>query len=219
LAQWPGIKHRCALPTLRTTATAAANDTANGGTNYAGGYGFIDAHLAVAALPAAPAITASLSPTSVNTEVSSTYTWSVTNATGCTASGAWSGAQALSGSMMVSQSATGTYDYTLTCVNASGKAASTQVRRSPVAGGSGAAVVVGGGGAPWTCWRCWRSAPGRRAARTGAALVTILPPALLQAARPQRTASASLVHSPCHPGPCGHPSPRPPVVGTVLRPA
>jgi hypothetical protein len=148
MQRFPGINIDALYHTLRSTATAAANDTANGGTNYAGGYGFIDAHLAVAALPAAPAITASLSPTSVNTGVSSTYTWSVTNATGCTASGAWSGAQALSGSMMVSQSATGTYDYTLTCVNASGKAASTQVLTvTSSGGGSGGGGGGGGGGA------------------------------------------------------------------------
>lgn len=146
MQRFPGINIDALYHTLRSTATAAANDTTNGGTNYAGGYGFIDAHLAVAALPAAPAITASLSPTSVNTGVNSTYTWSVTNATACTASGAWSGAQALSGSMTVSQSATGTYNYILTCVNTSGKAANTQVLTVTSSGGGSGGSGGGGGG-------------------------------------------------------------------------
>jgi len=146
MQRFPGINIDALYHTLRSTATAAANDTANGGINYAGNYGFIDAHLAVAALPAAPAITASLSPASVSTGASSTYTWSVTNASGCTASGAWSGAQALTGSMTVSQSATGTYDYTLTCVNTSGKAANTQVLTVTSSGGGSGGSGGGGGG-------------------------------------------------------------------------
>jgi hypothetical protein len=52
---------------------------------------------------------------------SSTLTWTSTNATGCTASGAWSGSVATSGSQVVSPAATSTY--TLTCTGSGGSAA------------------------------------------------------------------------------------------------
>ncbi len=52
---------------------------------------------------------------------SSTLTWSSANATSCTASGTWSGAKAISGSMIVYNPTTnGIYTYTLTCSGVSG---------------------------------------------------------------------------------------------------
>ncbi|MFY9329811.1 MAG: DUF3443 domain-containing protein [Georgfuchsia sp.] len=46
---------------------------------------------------------------------STTLTWSSSNATGCQASGAWSGVVELSGTQLVTPSAAGTFTYTLTC--------------------------------------------------------------------------------------------------------
>ncbi|MGA8110582.1 MAG: beta-propeller fold lactonase family protein, partial [Acidobacteriaceae bacterium] len=51
-----------------------------------------------------------------------TLTWSSTNATACTASGAWSGTQPTSGSATESPTAAGTDTYTLTCTGAGGSA-------------------------------------------------------------------------------------------------
>jgi uncharacterized protein (TIGR03118 family) len=53
-------------------------------------------------------------PATITLGQSATLTWS-TNGTGCTASGAWSGAQAASGTLVVTPSAVGTQTYTLVC--------------------------------------------------------------------------------------------------------
>jgi peptidoglycan/xylan/chitin deacetylase (PgdA/CDA1 family) len=68
--------------------------------------------------PGTPTVSLSANPTSITSGQSSTLTWSSTNATSCTASGAWSGARELSGSVSVSPTATATY--TLACTGAGG---------------------------------------------------------------------------------------------------
>jgi uncharacterized protein (TIGR03118 family) len=71
---------------------------------------------------AAAAITISLSNANIQAGQSSTLTWSVTNATACTASGAWSGSQPLTGSKSLSPTAAGTYTYTLMCTGSGASA-------------------------------------------------------------------------------------------------
>ena len=70
--------------------------------------------------PAAPTVTLAASPTSITAGQSSSITWSSTNATACTASGAWTGARGTAGSAVVTPSASGTY--TLACTGAGGTA-------------------------------------------------------------------------------------------------
>jgi hypothetical protein len=69
--------------------------------------------------PPPPVVTLTASPTSVASGASSTLTWSSTDATSCTASGAWSGAQATAGS-----ASTGALNFdstfTLSCTGAGG---------------------------------------------------------------------------------------------------
>lgn len=72
----------------------------------------------VSAPAATPTATISVSPTSISTGQSSTITWSSTNATGCTASGAWTGAKATSGTQSVSPSTSSTYS--IYCTGAGG---------------------------------------------------------------------------------------------------
>ena len=55
-----------------------------------------------------------------------TLTWSSTNANTCTASGAWSGTKAISGSQRVTKSSEGTYTYIITCTNIAGDSVSRQ---------------------------------------------------------------------------------------------
>jgi hypothetical protein len=52
-----------------------------------------------------------------------TLNWISTNASSCTASGNWSGAQTVSGSQIYNNVTAGTYTYTLTCTNPSGSTA------------------------------------------------------------------------------------------------
>jgi hypothetical protein len=104
---------------LHTTATAMGNPSPN----YESGYGFIDAEAALASLPAGAALT--LASTTITPGSSTTLSWVAINTSSCTASGAWSGTQAISGSQSVAPAAAGSYAYTLTCTGASGKVSGT----------------------------------------------------------------------------------------------
>jgi subtilisin family serine protease len=141
LQQFPGIRVSSLYTALKTGVSAVANSSNPAAVNFTGGYGFLDAENAFAALPAAPNISLNLSPTTIATGASATLSWTVTNADSCTASGAWSGAQQLSGSIMVNPTTTSTYD--LRCTNADGYADASQVLTVTSGGGGGG----GGGGA------------------------------------------------------------------------
>jgi len=71
--------------------------------------------------PAAPTVTLSANPMAPAYNGSTTVTWSSTNASSCSASGAWSGAKATSGSQSFG-SLTADKTYTLTCTGAGGSA-------------------------------------------------------------------------------------------------
>jgi len=68
----------------------------------------------------APTVTISVSPTNVTAGKSATLTWLSTNATTCTASGAWSGSQPTTGNATVAPSVAGTETYTLACTGSGG---------------------------------------------------------------------------------------------------
>ena len=73
---------------------------------------------------AAPTLTLSASPTSVQSGSASQLTWSTTNATSCIASGGWTGTKATTGSQSTGALAANT-SYTLTCSGAGGSVAQT----------------------------------------------------------------------------------------------
>jgi hypothetical protein len=77
----------------------------------------------VASSNPAPSITFSATPTSVQTNGTSQLTWTTTNASSCTASGSWSGAQATSGSKSIGPLTT-TSTYTLSCTGGGGTTSS-----------------------------------------------------------------------------------------------
>jgi|CXWL01.1.fsa_nt_gi kumamolisin len=72
-----------------------------------------------------PTVSITVAPSTVASGVNSTLSWSSTNATACTASGAWSGSQATSGNLSVTQAQPGTYTYTLTCDGTGGTASNS----------------------------------------------------------------------------------------------
>jgi uncharacterized repeat protein (TIGR03803 family) len=78
-----------------------------------------------AAATPAPTVTLTAAPTSVTLGQSTTLTWTSSNSTSCAASGAWSGSEALSGTLIVTPAAVGTQTYTLTCTGAGGSATAT----------------------------------------------------------------------------------------------
>ncbi len=92
-----------------------------------------------------PTVSLSLSPTSVTAGQASTLTWSSTNASGCAASGAWSGGQNTSGSMPITQAATGTYTYSLSCSGAGGSASGSVTLATTDSAGNVALVFVDNG--------------------------------------------------------------------------
>jgi hypothetical protein len=73
----------------------------------------------------APTVSLSASPTSITSGQSSTLFWNSTNATSCTASGAWSGTKAVSGNQLLSPTSTSTYTLTCTGTGGSGSASAT----------------------------------------------------------------------------------------------
>jgi hypothetical protein len=79
-----------------------------------------------AAAPSGPSVNLSASPTSLAAGATSTLTWSSSNATACTASGAWSGAKAVSGTQSTG-ALNATSTYTLTCTGSSGASSSRSV--------------------------------------------------------------------------------------------
>jgi hypothetical protein len=81
--------------------------------------------VSVATSPAvAPTVKISASPNVLASGGSSTLTWSATNATACSAGGAWSGAKAASGSQSTGV-LTANANYTLTCTGTGGSAATS----------------------------------------------------------------------------------------------
>jgi hypothetical protein len=90
-------------------------------------------------------VTLTASPTSVTVGSSSALTWSSTNATACTASGGWTGAEPTSGTLSETPGAAGSATYTLTCTGTGGSAtASATITAKPATGGGG-----GGGAFDW----------------------------------------------------------------------
>jgi subtilisin family serine protease len=66
-----------------------------------------------------PTVTLSALSSSVLLENATTLTWSSTNATSCSASGAWTGVKSLAGSEIVTVSTVGNNSFVLTCINGS----------------------------------------------------------------------------------------------------
>lgn len=128
---------------LRTSALPMSSPSPN----VDSGYGFVQADAAFALMPqVAPAVPKlTLAASSVTVGSSTTITWSSINATGCTASGSWSGALAAGGNKTVTPTAAGTDTYTLTCANSAGASQASAVSLTVAAAGSGSGSGGGGG--------------------------------------------------------------------------
>jgi alpha/beta superfamily hydrolase len=109
----------------------------------------------VVAAPVTPTLTLVANPTTITAGGSSTLTWNSTDASSCTASGAWSGALSTSGSEPVMPTTTGTF--TVTCAGTgSSIARSVTVTVQPVAAPtvtlSASPVSVATGGTSTLTW-------------------------------------------------------------------
>ena len=101
-----------------------------------------------------PVVTLNLASSSIEAGASTTLSWSATNATACTASGAWSGNRATSGNLVVSPTATSTY--ALTCTGAGGSdsasATLTVSVQPPTLSFSASSATVNQGGSVTLTW-------------------------------------------------------------------
>ncbi len=80
----------------------------------------------------APTVVMSVSPAKVRAGQTATLTWSATGATSCTASDAWSGSQAVSGSLPVTPTSGGRVTYTLACSSGSATTYASAVLMVPI---------------------------------------------------------------------------------------
>jgi len=128
---------------LRNSALAMATPSPN----FQSGYGLVQADAAFALIPevAPKAPTLTLASNSLVVGSSTTITWTEANATGCTASGSWSGALAASGSQTLQPTAAATDAYSLTCANAAGSSVPTSVSLTVTAAPAPASHSGGGG--------------------------------------------------------------------------
>ncbi len=134
------------------SGTLSVTPSAGGSSSYtltctgAGGSGNGTAVLTVT--NPAPTVTIAVAPASITVGQSATLTWSSSNATACTASNAWSGTEAVSGTLTVSPSTAGSFSYVLTCTGAGGTASGTAsgtaaltVNAVPSKSGGGSIVI------------------------------------------------------------------------------
>ena len=145
----------CSIPFVNCTASGSWDgDVANSGTlgvaPSAGSFSYVltcsgrnatvsrSATLMVAATspPPTPIVNISVTPGGINLGESATLAWSSSGVRSCTASGGWSGAAALGGSLTVSPAAVGSYDYTLTCLGSDATAADTATLSVETAAGT-----------------------------------------------------------------------------------
>jgi Spherulation-specific family 4 len=121
---------------------------------------YVDAVVFSGAAAVAPTVSLSAAPSSVASGSASSLTWTSANATGCTASGGWSGSEPTSGSASTG-ALTATTQYVLTCSGPGGNAsASTTVTvtdpPAPAAGKACQSVAIpayfypSGGGGLWS---------------------------------------------------------------------
>jgi subtilase family serine protease len=137
----------CSITPSQAGATALTASFA-GNTQASSATASIVFNVSAGATPA-PAVSITVSPTSIAAGSAATLTWSSTNATACTASGAWSGTESTSGTQSVTPATTGSYSYTLSCTGPGGSGSATAVLSATLV-----AVTVtaksGGGAIGWT---------------------------------------------------------------------
>jgi hypothetical protein len=117
---WTGAKATSGSET-RTSLTANSTFTL---TCTGGGGSAVQSVIVTVTPSSPPTVALTATPTTVASGGSSTLSWSSTNATGCTASGGWTGSKPLSGAE-ARTNLTQTASYTLSCSGAGGTASQT----------------------------------------------------------------------------------------------
>jgi hypothetical protein len=92
-----------------------------------------------------PTVTLTLAPANITTAQNTVLTWTSANATSCTASGAWNGSRATSGSVTLTPNSAGNYTYNLACTGDGGTANASTALSVTSALSNTTAVVVDSG--------------------------------------------------------------------------
>ncbi|MBA5686351.1 DUF3443 domain-containing protein [Rugamonas apoptosis] len=124
--------------TLPTSGTDAVTPSAVGTASYTITCSGVANTTSVTVNPAPlqPTVSLALTPASVTSGQSAQLTWSSTNTTACTASGAWNGGKATSGAVAVAPTAAGSYQYALSCSGDGGNASGSATLTVAAIGGS-----------------------------------------------------------------------------------
>jgi Beta-propeller repeat len=141
---WSGTEPVTGTQTLTPSATGSGVYTLT--CTGSGGSANASASLTTNAAPT-PTVTIAVNPTAITVGQSAVLTWSSTNATSCAASGTWSGAQTINGSLNESPTVAGTETFTLTCSGTSSTAVSTATLSVAAAPAPSAANLTGKSGA------------------------------------------------------------------------
>ena len=158
---WSSTNATSCLASGAWSGTMVVNGTASTGAlttdsaftlSCSGAGGSVSRSVGVTILPA-PTLTLSASSTSVASGSASTLTWSSTNATSCTASGAWSGPQSLNGTASTGALTTDS-TFTLSCGGPGGSVSQTAVVAiaPPTLTLSASPTSVASGGASTLTW-------------------------------------------------------------------
>lgn len=102
-----------------TTNTGTTGSGSGGGSSAASG---------------SPTVRIGVTPTTTNPGLSAVLSWSSTNASSCTANGAWTGTQATSGTLSLTPKQPGSYAYGLTCTGPDGSASGSATLAALAAG-------------------------------------------------------------------------------------
>lgn len=171
-SSWKGYSSTVALSSGTHTISIAATNADSCRPLY------LDVSAFYGAAPAVPAPTISLSaePSSLSAGSSSTLTWNSTNASSCTASGAWSGSEPTSGSVSTG-ALNATSTYSLSCTGSGGTAtasatvtvAASSTKNSIywgawIDGDTYGGSAAGRSDAPWdsTTWNLFESHTGKK---------------------------------------------------------
>lgn len=133
--------------TLATSGTQTVTAGDAGSASYTLTCGSVSntAVVTVSTPPPSPTVSLTLAPANISTAQTSVLSWSSANAGSCTASGAWSGSKATSGSATITPGAAGSFTYSLTCSGDGGSATGSAALSVTAALSNSTTVLVDSG--------------------------------------------------------------------------
>jgi len=132
---------------VASSGTQAVTAGAAGSASYTLTCGSVSntALVTVSTPPPSPTVSLTLAPANITTAQSTVLSWSSANAASCSASGAWSGAKATSGSVTITPTTAGSFTYNLACSGDGGTANGSAALSVTAALSNSTAIIVDNG--------------------------------------------------------------------------